>query len=123
MSQSLDRYKDIEIDEEGKFKYIQIKIVNKKDPKDTRIIVRGYKQCKFHDEIFKLFMEKANVTLEDPYNYEVLGGGKIEYKDNNSKIYLSGQSTVYGQCDHYTTMEIIKKNFGDKYVIEIEKNK
>ena len=123
MSHSLEKYKEIEIDEEGKFKYIQIKIINKKDPKDTVIIIRGNKNCKFHDEIFKSFMEKANVTLDDPYNYEVLGGGKMEYKDNNSKIYLSGQSTVYGPCDHYKTMEIIKKNFKDKYTIEIEKNK
>ena len=121
MSGSLERYQDVEIDEGGKFKYIQIKITSKKDPKDTRIIVRGYSNCKFHDEIFKHFMEKANVTLEDDFNYEVVGGGKIEYKDNNTKIYLSGQSTVYGPCDHYQSMEILKKHFGNKYTFEIEK--
>ena len=120
MSDSLDRFKDVEIDEGGKFKYIQIKIVNKKDPNDSRIIIRGYKNCKFHDEIYKQFMEKANVNLDDPYNYEVIGGGKIEYKDNN-KIYLSGQSTVYGPCDHFLSKEMMKKNFGDKYTFEIEK--
>ena len=120
MSGSSERYKDVEIDEGGKFKYIQIKIVNKKDPNDTRIIIRGYSNCKFHDQIFKSFMEKANVTLEDPYNYEVLGGGKIEYKENN-KIYLSGQSTVYGPCDHFLSKEMLKKHFGDKYTIEVEK--
>ena len=121
MSGSLERYKDVEIDEGGKFKYIQIKITSKKDPKDTRIIIRGYSNCKFHDQIFKQFMEKANVTLEDDFNYEVVGGGKIEYKDNNTKIYLSGQSTVYGPCDHYQSMEILKKHFGNKYTFEIEK--
>ena len=121
MSGSLERYQDVEIDEGGKFKYIQIKITSKKDPKDTRIIVRGYSNCKFHDVIFKHFMEKANVTLEDDFNYEVVGGGKIEYKDNNTKIYLSGQSTVYGPCDHYQSMEILKKHFGNKYTFEIEK--
>ena len=121
MSGSLERYQDVEIDERGKFKYIQIKITNKKDPKDTRIIIRGYSNCKFHDQIFKQFMEKANVTLEDDFNYEVVGGGKIEYKDNNTKIYLSGQSTVYGPCDHYQSMEILKKHFGNKYTFEIEK--
>ena len=121
MSKSTDRYKDVEIDEGGKFKYIQIKIVDKKDPKDTRIILRGYKTCKFHDEIFKSFMEKANVTLEDPFNYEVIGGGKIQYKDNNS-IVLSGQSTVYGPCDHNLSKEMLKKHFGEKYNIEVENN-
>ena len=121
MSESKKRFKEVELDEGGKFKYIQIKLVNKKDPNDTRIIIRGFKDCKFHDEIYKKFMENANVTLDDPYNYEVIGGGKIEYKDNNTKLYLSGQSTVYGPCDHYLSMEIIKKNFLDKYSIEIEK--
>ena len=122
MSESKKRFKEVELDEGGKFKYIQIKIVNKKDPNDSRIILRGYKKCKFHDQIYKTFMENANVTLDDPYNYEVVGGGKIEFKEDNKKIYLSGQSTVYGPCDHFLSMEIIKKNFGDKYSIEIEKN-
>ena len=117
MSDSKERYKDVEIDEGGKFKYIQIKIVSKKDPNDTRVIIRGYSNCKFHDEIFKAFMEKSKVTLEDPYNYEVLGGGKIEYKDN--KITLSGQSSVYGACDHHQSKEMLKKHFGDKYEIEV----
>ena len=122
MSESLERYKDVEIDEDGKFKYIQIKIVNKKDPKDSRIIIRGTAKCKFHDEIFKLFMEKANITMDDPFNYEVLGGGKIEFRDRNTKIYLSGQSSVYGPCDHYKSSEIMKKHFGEKYKFEIENN-
>ena len=119
MSESKERFNDVEIDEGGKFKYIQIKIINKKNPNDTRIIIRGFKDCKFHDEIYKKFMENANVTLEDPYNYEVIGGGKLEFKDNNTKIYISGQSTVYGPCDHHLTKEIINKNLGDKYSIEI----
>ena len=119
MSDSKERFNDVEIDEGGKFKYIQIKIINKKNPNDTRIIIRGFKDCKFHDEIYKKFMENANVTLDDPYNYEVIGGGKLEFKDNNTKIYIYGQSTVYGPCDHYLTKEIISKHFGNKYSIEI----
>ena len=111
---------EIEIDKKGKFKYIQIKITNKENKQDQRIIIKGTSRCKFHNDIFKEFMEKLNVTPNDKFIYEPIGGGKIEF--NGNKIYINGESSVYGPCDHQLTSEKLEKFFGKgKYDIIYEK--
>ena len=107
---------EVDIDKEGKFKYIQIKITNKQNKEDQRIVIKGTSKCKFHNDIFKEFMEKLNITENDKYIYEPIGGGKIEF--NKNKIYRSGESTIYGPCDHELTCKKIQKYFPkDKYEI------
>ncbi len=120
MSETQNKFPEIEIDKEGKFKYIQIKITNKENKEDTRIILRGTAKCKFHNDIFKDFMDKANIGPDDKYTYEPIGGGKITI--NGNAINIFGESTVYGPANHERTAQILEKNFGkDKFKITWEK--
>ena len=120
MSETQNKYAEIEIDKEGKFKYIQIKITNKENKEDTRIIIRGSAKCKFHNDIFKDFMEKANIDADSKYTFEPIGGGKITI--NGKDINIFGESTVYGPADHEKTSQMLEKHFGkDKYKITWEK--
>ena len=120
MSETQNKYPEIEIDKEGKFKYIQIKITNKENKEDTRIIIRGSAKFKFHNDIFKDFMDKANIDADSKYTFESNGGGKITIKGNDINIF--GESTVYGPANHEKTSQILEKNFGkDKYKITWEK--
>ena len=45
--------------------------------------------------------------LYDNYDFEPIGGGRIERTANHILVY--GYSTAYGQCDHKETCEILKK--------------
>jgi phosphohistidine phosphatase len=120
MSETQNKYPEIEIDKEGKFKYIQIKITNKENKEDTRIIIRGSAKFKFHNDIFKDFMEKANIDADSKYTFEPIGGGKITI--NGKDINIFGESTVYGPADHEKTSQMLEKHFGkDKYKITWEK--
>lgn len=100
----------LKIDSEGVFKYIQIKMTNKKDPNDSKILVRGSARFKYHDENFQNFLQENNITSDDPYNYECIGGGRIEIT-NNRAISVYGYSSRYGRCDHELTCQIIKQYF------------
>lgn len=111
---------DVEIDKEGKFKYIQIKITNKEKKEDERLVIKGTATCKYHNNIFDAFMEKLNPTDKEKYNFDVLGGGKIEF--NGNKIHIHGESSVYGPCNHELTSKMLEKYFGKgKYEITWEK--
>lgn len=110
----------VEIDNIGTFKYIQIKITNKTDVNDKKIIIRGSAQFKFHDQNFEHFMTSNNIGINDKYNYEPIGGGKITIDGNNMKIH--GMSSVYGACDHNLTKQILLENLdgADKLNIVVE---
>ena len=98
------------IDDYGTFKYIQILVTNKKDKNDKKIIIRGTENFSYHKEIFRNFLNgilEGPKELYDNYDFEPIGGGRIERTANHILVY--GYSTAYGQCDHKETCEILKK--------------
>ena len=101
------------VDDLGRFKYIQIKIINKKNPEDFRIVIRGSTNYGYHKDIFRNFMNEIitnkDKSLYEKYNYEVVGGGRIDMHYGDIKVY--GYSTAYGQADHEKTKEILERFF------------
>jgi phosphohistidine phosphatase len=101
------------IDQEGVYKYIQIECINKDNKDDKKIIIRGDGNCSYHKDIFRKFlidiMNSNDKNLKENYEYECIGGGRIEFKPDCILIY--GYSSGYGQADHEKTKEIIKKFF------------
>ena len=51
----LDEIEDVEIDNEGKFKYILIK-AKEKSTKLSKLLVRGYADCPYHADILEKVM-------------------------------------------------------------------
>ena len=48
---SLDDVKDVDIDENGRFKYILIDVTHLESNK-SKSVVRGYADCEYHADIF-----------------------------------------------------------------------
>uniref|UniRef100_H1A3X6 Phosphohistidine phosphatase 1-like n=1 Tax=Taeniopygia guttata TaxID=59729 RepID=H1A3X6_TAEGU len=92
--------RDVEIDPEGTFKYILVRL-QRPGGGEQRDIVRGTKAAEFHNHIF----EKVNPEMEKlGYECKCLGGGKIEHNSKDKKIRVFGLSTGYGKADHSVTV-------------------
>ncbi|XP_060721058.1 si:dkey-51e6.1 [Tachysurus vachellii] len=115
VSECLSKVPDVEIDSEGKFKYIlvRLKIKGGTDHKD---IVRGTKSAEYHNHIFeRLSPAMDGLGLE----CTCLGGGKIEHDNIKKKLRVFGESTGYGKADHAVTVEKLRAVFKD-YEITME---
>ena len=111
--------KECKIDKNGEFKYIQILCTNKEDNNKSKIIIRGTSFFSHHKEIFDDFITEVknskNEDLINNYDYKCLGCGKIEI--NGKMISVYGYSVTFGQADHLKTVEILKKYFPNKTIV------
>ncbi|KAG2461448.1 PHP14 phosphatase, partial [Polypterus senegalus] len=101
MAELLGQVADVDIDPDGVFKYILL-----------RVTVKGGAQSKdiVRDHIF----EKVNPELEKlGLECNCLGGGKIEHNSQEKKIKVFGLSTGYGKADHSVTVEKLKTVYKD----------
>merc|ERR1719369_1222021 len=114
---SLSSVSDVEIDCEGKFKYILVKITGTGN--ESKMIVRGTKDAEFHPDIFAK-VEPAVKALG--FTCEVQGGGKI-FHDSGKSIKVFSKSTGYGKADHALAVTILKASYpgyADIYCTEEE---
>ncbi|XP_053178253.1 14 kDa phosphohistidine phosphatase [Scomber japonicus] len=109
MADALAKIPDVEIDPEGTFKYILVR-VTVKDGDVHKDIVRGTKSAQYHNHIF----EKVNPAMEAlGMECKCLGGGKIEHNSQGKKLRVFGESTGFGKADHSVSVEKLKSAFGD----------
>ncbi|XP_048833507.1 14 kDa phosphohistidine phosphatase [Brienomyrus brachyistius] len=109
MAAALSAVSDVEIDPDGVFKYILLK-VKVKDGSEQKDIVRGTKSAEYHNHIFeKVCPEMENAGLE----CTCLGGGKIEHNSKERKLRVFGMSTGYGKADHSVSVEKLKVAYKD----------
>ncbi|XP_062921003.1 si:dkey-51e6.1 [Mobula hypostoma] len=95
---------DVEIDPDGVFKYILVRL-SRRDGSEHKDIVRGTKSAEFHNHIFeKLCSEMEKLELE----CKCLGGGKIQHNPKEKKIRVFGLSTGFGKADHSVSVEKLK---------------
>ncbi|MGH0125482.1 UNVERIFIED_CONTAM: hypothetical protein FKN15_054579 [Acipenser sinensis] len=110
MADLLKNVSAVEIDPEGVFKYILVRVKVKGDAGEYKDIVRGTQSAEFHNHIF----EKINPDLEKlGLECNCLGGGKIEHNSTEKKIRVFGLSTGFGKADHSVTVEKLKTVFTD----------
>ncbi|CAK1601599.1 unnamed protein product [Parnassius mnemosyne] len=106
---TLDTIPKVDIDSSGIFKYILMNVYDKnKEEKPPVIIVRGYKRCNYHSDIYDEVQEKLH-----PLDCEVLGGGRISHDSDLKQIQIYGYSQGYGKADHDITAKIIKDFYTD----------
>ena len=94
------------IDENGVYKYIQIKC-------DDSIFIRGRKDCKYHKNIYSKFLQEVKDAHLDKKKCKVLGGGRINTDKKNKKINIYGYSNRYGRAvnQHQITKDILSKSY------------
>ncbi|XP_046860566.1 14 kDa phosphohistidine phosphatase-like [Xenia sp. Carnegie-2017] len=101
----MDEISDVDIDGNGRFKYILVKI---KQGSEQKYIVRGYSRAAYHADIYdEILPQIRNLGLHS----ECLGGGRIEHNQEDGKILIYGYSVGFGQADHKISTEILRKYF------------
>ncbi|XP_024134062.1 14 kDa phosphohistidine phosphatase [Oryzias melastigma] len=107
MAECLAKVPDVEIDPDGTFKYILLR-VKVKDGEEHKDVVRGTKSAEYHNHIF----EKVSPALESlGMECKCLGGGKIEHNSKEKKIRVFGESTAFGKANHAVSVEKLKSVF------------
>ncbi|XP_046960172.1 14 kDa phosphohistidine phosphatase-like isoform X1 [Vanessa cardui] len=98
----------VDIDPTGVFKYILLNVYDKDknaaEPQMT--IVRGYKRCNYHSDIYDEVQAKLS-----PLDCEPLGGGRISHDPDNKKIHIYGYSQGYGKADHEVAAKLVKEAY------------
>lgn len=56
-NKTLDKVQNCIIDKEGIFKYVQLNLTDH-NTKEEKIVVRGYKGCEYHRDIYDEFLSK-----------------------------------------------------------------
>jgi len=108
-SKRLTQIPDVDIDPQGKFKYILIEVTDI-ETKEKKYIVRGYKDCSYHVDIFEK-VEPEIKKLKCVAN--CVGGGRILHKPEVKAILIFGYSQGFGQADHTITHKLVKQKYPD----------
>ncbi|XP_046831224.1 14 kDa phosphohistidine phosphatase-like [Vespa crabro] len=110
MSELLNKVPDVDIDANGKFKYMLLNIHDKTNDA-FKPVVRGYTKAEWHDNVY----EETTEQLKQYPDLEVesLGGGRILHDQEKKSIKVYGYSQGYGKADHQVTVELLKKKYTD----------
>ncbi|XP_053551997.1 14 kDa phosphohistidine phosphatase [Bombina bombina] len=101
---------EVDIDPDGVFKYVLIRVHVKEGSDEYKDIVRGYSWAEYHADIY----DKASSDIEkNEYDCECLGGGRIRHSSKDKKIHIYGYSLGFGRARHAVSMEKIKAKYPD----------
>ncbi|KAM9063985.1 LOW QUALITY PROTEIN: 14 kDa phosphohistidine phosphatase [Sarcophilus harrisii] len=105
---------DVDIDPDGVFKYVLIRVRSARDSnpdgKDcpSKEIVRGYKWAEYHADIYDKVSEEIQ---KKGFDCEKLGGGRISHQSQDKKIHVYGYSMGFGRAQHSLSTEKIKAHY------------
>jgi len=104
----------VEIDDNGTFKYVLIKISKAGKENATTYLVRGHSWADYHVDL----VEECESQIRDKsLKVECVGGGRIRHDRDRKSISVYGYSVGYGQADHAITCKILKTYYHD-YTVE-----
>jgi len=107
--QRLEAIPDVEIDEDGVFKYVLITVADSKDESLQKLVVRGNREAEYHADIYEAFCRKTEGPLG--MDCQCRGGGRINHNSTEKKILVYGYSMGYGKADHSKAVDLLKKEF------------
>ena len=106
---NFDSIPEVKIDEDGVYKYVQIKC-NK-----NKIFIRGSLKLEYHKYIYKDFLKEVENSGLDKNSCKALGGGRINKDEKNKKLKIYGYSKTFGRVEgqHQKTKNIVQKYYPD----------
>lgn len=107
--QRLEAIPDVEIDEDGVFKYVLITVADSEDESVQKLVVRGNAEAEYHADVYEAFCRKTNGPLG--MDCQCRGGGRINHNASEKKILVYGYSMGYGKADHSKVVELLKKTY------------
>ncbi|XP_027055227.1 14 kDa phosphohistidine phosphatase-like [Pocillopora damicornis] len=109
-SLGLSSVPDVEIDANGLFKYVLIKVIDPSNEDTYKCIVRGFDWANYHADIYDKIEEEIG---EMRMKTECLGGGRIQHDRLEKKILVYGYSVGFGRADHSIAVEKLIKAYPD----------
>jgi len=109
--QRLEAIPDVEIDDDGVFKYVLIEVADAKDESVKKFVVRGNAESEYHADIYEPFCRKTEGPLS--MDCQCRGGGRIKHDAADKKILVYGYSMGYGRADHTKAVELLKRRYPD----------
>ncbi|XP_016346750.1 14 kDa phosphohistidine phosphatase-like [Sinocyclocheilus anshuiensis] len=109
-TECLAKIPEVDLDPNGVFKYVLIRVHSKDD--DSYVdIVRGYAWAEYHADIY----DRVSGELErgGGLDCECLGGGRIKHDSAAKKIHVYGYSMGFGRAKHSVSTEKIKTHYPD----------
>ncbi|XP_063287814.1 14 kDa phosphohistidine phosphatase [Pelobates fuscus] len=110
-AEGLSKIPEVDIDPDGVFKYVLIRVHVKHGSEDYRDIVRGYGWAEYHADIYDKVA--AEIEKNNVYDCECLGGGRISHSSKDKKIHIYGYSLGFGRARHAVSMEKIQAKYPD----------
>ncbi|XP_015272285.1 PREDICTED: 14 kDa phosphohistidine phosphatase [Gekko japonicus] len=105
----LSRVPDVDIDSDGVFKYVLIRVTPEgKEP--GKEIVRGHAWAEYHADIYD---EVAEALEKQGFRCKCLGGGRISHQSGSKKIHVYGYSVGFGKAKHSVATEKLKARYPD----------
>uniref|UniRef100_A0A023F860 Sex-regulated protein janus-A n=1 Tax=Triatoma infestans TaxID=30076 RepID=A0A023F860_TRIIF len=107
-SELLNSVPDVEIDPEGTFKYVLIRVYapqTKDGNEPSKMIVRGNARGPYHADIYDETVQKLTKLKLDT---ECVGGGRIQHSPQDKCIKVYGYSQGFGKADHELTASLLK---------------
>lgn len=102
----LDDIPDVQIDERGTFKYVQIKVRDLGGK--CKLIIRGNKCAEFHNDLY----EPVNDALRPMgFDVECVGGGRMFRDEEKGVICAYGYSVAFGKADHAATCDLLRRKY------------
>ncbi|XP_055035977.2 14 kDa phosphohistidine phosphatase [Misgurnus anguillicaudatus] len=110
-AERLAKIPEVDIDPNGVFKYVLIRVHSKTDDESHVDIVRGYAWAEYHADIY----DRVSGELERAggVDCECLGGGRIKHNSAEKKIHVYGYSMGFGKAKHAVSTEKIKACYPD----------
>ncbi|XP_002736797.1 14 kDa phosphohistidine phosphatase-like [Saccoglossus kowalevskii] len=106
--QKLAAVPEVDIDDNGRFKYILIEVHT--DSGNSKHVVRGYGWAGFHADVYDKVVPGIEALGLD---CECKGGGRIEHHQEEKKLLVYGYSIGYGKADHSITVDLLKRKYPD----------
>ncbi|NXB51043.1 PHP14 phosphatase, partial [Leucopsar rothschildi] len=108
--EALSRVPEVQIDGDGVFKYVLVRVSGAGAP--AKDVVRGHGWAEYHGEGRRecgtgLWPGRARHGL----SCECLGGGRLSHRPEERKIHVYGYSVGFGRADHAVTTEKLKAKY------------
>ncbi|XP_030624234.1 14 kDa phosphohistidine phosphatase isoform X2 [Chanos chanos] len=112
-SERLAKIPEVDIDPDGVFKYVLIRVHSKEDDDSSVDIVRGYAWAEYHGQADIYDKVSGDLERAGGVDCECLGGGRIKHDSKAKKIHVYGYSMGFGRANHSVSTEKIKARYPD----------
>ena len=104
---NFDIIPEAKIDEDGVYKYIQIRCHNE------YIFIRGTKDFNYHKYIYNEFLNEIKNNNLEVNSCKCVGGGRINKNKKEKKLKIYGYSKTFGRAEnqHEITKKILEKYY------------